>query len=85
MKIRLLDYMSHEHFVEIPDDTQQIDIKIVSGDMIMTSPIRYDTSDSREINYNDGEFTLQKEQFSILDTAKNTFDFKCKMYDWDDE
>lgn len=83
MKIRLLDYLHKEHFVEVPDNTQQITIKVVSGDMVMLSPVKYDTSNTREVNYNDGIFTLQKNQFSILESVDSSFDFICKMYDYE--
>ena len=80
MKIRLLDFSGVEHFVEIPDDTNEITIKVISGDMVMTSPFRYDTSDDRLMNYYDGEFTLQKQDFHVLDEVKNTHEFMCVMY-----
>lgn len=85
MKIRLLDYKSAEHFVEIPDDTEYVDINIVTGDMVMTSPVVFDTSNTRMINIREGEFTVTKEMFHIFDEAEDTFDFVNKMYDWDDE
>ena len=81
MKIRLLDYKGDEYFVDVPDDTDEITIKVISGDMVMTSPIRYNTSDNRIVDYNDGEFTLQKQDFHVLDEVKSTSEFKFTMYD----
>lgn len=80
MKIRLLDFSGDEHFVEVPDGTDEITIKVISGDMVMTSPFRYDTSDTRLMNYFDGEFTLQKQDFHVLDEVKTTNEFMCVMY-----
>ena len=84
MKIRLLDYLNKEHFVDIPDDTELIEIRVISGDMVMTSPVYYDTSDDRIMNYNDGWFSLRREDFSLLDTVESSYDFKMKMYGYDD-
>lgn len=80
MKIRLFDYLSNEHFVEIPDDTDEIDIRVISGDMILTSPVYYDTSNDRMLNYYDGEFTLQRKDFHVLDEVESTHDFIMYMY-----
>lgn len=74
MKVRLLDYANTEHFVEIPDDTEEIVIDIISGDMVMKYPIYYDTSDCRMINFNDGTIYLKKDEFHKLDTAVNSYD-----------
>lgn len=73
MKIRLLDYNSNEHFAEIPDDTEEITIKIISGDMVITSPIHFDTSDRRIIDFNDGTIVLKKNEFYKLDEAKSSY------------
>lgn len=43
MTITLLDYAGGKHNVEIPDDTTTIIGKVISGDMIMTYPVYYDT------------------------------------------
>ena len=83
MKIRLLNYKGDEHFVKIPDDTDEIIIKVISGDMVMTSPFRYDTSDDRLMNYYDGEFTLQKQDFHVLDEVRSTNEFISVMYGYD--
>lgn len=83
MKIRLLDYKHDEYFVEIPDDTDEITIKVISGDMVMTSPVRYDTSDVRMMNYYDGEFTLHRNDFHFLDKIRSTCEFMSVMYGGD--
>lgn len=84
MKIRLLNYLKEEHFVDIPEDTEKIEIHVISGDMVMTSPVYYDTSNDRIMNYNDGWFSLRKQDFSLLDTVDSTHDFIMKMYDYDE-
>lgn len=43
MKIKLLDYASKVHEVEIDDNTDHIEGVIISGDTVMTYPIYYDT------------------------------------------
>lgn len=74
MKVRLLDYANTEHFVEIPDDTKEIVIDIISGDMVMKYPIHYDTSNCRIMNFMDGTVYLKKDEFHKLDTAKCSYD-----------
>ena len=74
MKIRLLDYKYDEHFVEIPDNTEEIVIEVISGDMVMTSPIHFDTSDSRVMNFRDGTAVLSRDKFHILDEINSTYD-----------
>lgn len=83
MKVRLLDYKGDDHFVDVPDDTDEITIRIISGDMVMTSPVRYDTSDDRMVNYFDGEFTLDKQDFHFLDEVRSTGEFMSAMYGYD--
>lgn len=74
MKIRLLDYADEEHFVEIPNDTEEIVINVISGDMVIVSPIHYDTSNSRIMNFNDGTIVLKKDEFWKLDKATSSYD-----------
>lgn len=81
MKIRLLDYKYDEHFVEIPNDTEEIVIEIISGDMVMKSPIHFDTSDHRILNFHDGTVTLSKDKFHILDEITSTYDLFERIYE----
>lgn len=74
MKIRLLDWASEEHYVEIPDNTDMICGCILSGDMILEYPIRYDTSDCRTMDFYDGTFTIRKENFHKLETMGRSYD-----------
>ena len=74
MKIRLLDYSGKEQFVEIPDDTQEIVIDILSGDMVMTYPVFFDTSKDRAMDFYDGSFTISKKDFHHLNEIKKSYD-----------
>lgn len=74
MKIRLLDFANNESFIEIPDETTEITIEIISGDMVMTSPVHFDSSNCREMDFYDGELTLKKKDFHILDEISSSDD-----------
>lgn len=75
MKIKLLAWDGTKHSVEIPDDTTTITGKIISGDMVMTSPIYYDTGeDSRIMNFNDGGFCIKREDFHKLDEMLDPYE-----------
>lgn len=75
MKITLLDYSGAKHYVEIPDDTMVITGKVVSGDMIMTSPTYYDTGEhTRRMNFHDGGFTIERKNFHKLDKMSDPYE-----------
>ena len=74
MKLRLLDYAGIEHFCEVPDNTEQVTINIVSGDMVMVSPVCFDTSNTRIEGFYDGTVTLSKEEFYKLDKVEDSYD-----------
>ena len=78
MVIQLLDYSGKKYSVKIPDDTQELHIQIISGDMVLLSPIYYDTGqNSRTINFYDGDYFVEKKDFdklSSLDSAYSLFD-----------
>lgn len=74
MKLRLLDYAGGEHFCEVPDDTEQVTINIVSGDMVMVDPVYFDTSNIRMMDFYDGTVTLLKEEFHTLDKITESYD-----------
>lgn len=74
MKIRLLDWQSEEHYVEIPDNTKAIVGEIISGDMVITYPIFYDTGkDTRIRNYYDGTFTIDEKDFDKLELIERSY------------
>ncbi len=82
MNIRLLNYKGKEYFCEIPDNTEEINISIVSGDMIMTYPKHFDTGENtRIISFYDGNIILSKDMFHILDEIKESYEiFEHKNY-----
>ena len=68
MQIKLLNYANTPHYVEIPDDTDHVVIDVVSGDMIMTYPINYDTGDGRGLSFYDGSVTIPRDKFDTLNS-----------------
>lgn len=74
MKLRLLDYEGTEHFCEVPDNTEQVIINIVSGDMVMVSPVHFDTCNTKRMNFYDGTVILSKEEFYKLDKVEDSYD-----------
>lgn len=76
MDITLLDYTGKQHIVSIPDNTEEIQIKVVSGDMIMLSPIFFDTDikHTRRQNFNDGEYIINKDKFQALSSLTSSYD-----------
>lgn len=74
MKIKLLDYSGEEHYVEIPDNTDELVITIVSGDMIMHKPVYYDTGTLRMMNFFDGYYTIPKKNFAKLEKLEYSYD-----------
>ena len=74
MKIKLLAYNGVEHYVEIPDDTDELVITIVSGDMIMHKPIYYDTGTPRMEDFFDGCYIIPKKNFAKLEELEDSYD-----------
>lgn len=76
MNIILLDYTGKQHTVSIPDDTEEIKIMVVSGDMIMFSPIFFDTDieHTRKQHFDDGEYTITKDKFQALSSLTSSYD-----------
>ena len=74
MKLRLLDYAGKEYFCEVPDNTEQVTINIVSGYMVMVDPVHFDTSNTRIMDFYDGTVTLSKEEFYKLDKVEDSYD-----------
>lgn len=73
MKIRLLDYNGKETFTEIPDNTQEIALLILSGDMVMVYPKFEDSSNCRVEHFFDGHYIIKKKDFHILDEIKDSY------------
>ena len=80
MIIQLLDYKGKKFPIEVPDNTQKLHIKIISGDMILLEPIYFDTrKDSRSYDFNDGEYFIKKENFDACDSLVAVLGFKNKL------
>ena len=74
MKLRLLNYAGIEHFCEVPDNTEQVTINIISGDMIMINPVYFDTSNDRIIDFYNVTVVLNKEEFHKLEKINESYD-----------
>lgn len=74
--ITLMDYSKSKVQVEIPSNTKEIDIDIISGDMVMTSPIYLDTDmmHKRNFNYFDWSVTITADKFAALADLKSPYD-----------
>ena len=71
-----MDYSNSKVQVYIPSDTKEIDIDIISGDMVMTSPIYFDADveHNRRFNYFDGSVTVTADKFAALADLKSPSD-----------
>jgi hypothetical protein len=75
MKIKLLDWSGNLYEVEIPDDAEFIEGEIVSGDQIITYPVHFDTGKgTRMMNFYDGSFRINREDFYKLDDMRDPYD-----------
>lgn len=75
IKITLMDYSKSKVQVEIPSDTKEIDIDIISGDMVMTRPIYFDADveHTRRFHYFDGSVTITVDKFAALADLKSPY------------
>ena len=90
MRLRLLDYKANEYWIEIPDGTEFIEGEIISGDMVVTNPINFDTGDTdqckRVIDFFDGSFIVpisELKEFNSIERSYDVFDLKNKVTDND--
>ena len=78
MKVRLLDYADREYWVDIPENTDYIEGKIISGDMVLAKPIFFDTGDTEQCtrtkNFFDGEFVIPIKELERFNSLKNSYD-----------
>lgn len=74
--ITLMDYSKSKVQVEIPSDTKKIDIDIISGDMVMTSPIYFDADveHDRIFHYFDGSVIITADKFAALVDLESPYD-----------
>lgn len=78
MKITLRNWNNQKVPIEIPDDTEYISGDIISGDMVMKYPFHFDAdwNGNRIINFDDGNFKIERKDFSKLDADDfDIFDF----------
>ena len=73
MQIKLLDYASIPHYVEIPDDTDHVVIDVITGDMVMTYPSYYDTGRGRNNDFFDGSVTIPRDKFDVLNSLASNY------------
>lgn len=82
MKIKLLDWASNVHEVEIDDNTNYIEGEIISGDTVITYPIYYDTGKTtRRMNFYDGSFRIPAAKFAQMNEITNSY----QLFDLDEE
>lgn len=75
MNIDLLDWSGKKHSVEIPDDTEEVTIKLVSGDMILLKPVYFDTGlGTKDTHFYGGEYTITRDKFKALSSLKGSYD-----------
>ena len=74
MKIRLLDWENKEHYVQIPEDTEQIVVSVISGDMGLESPKNYDTGNFRTMDFYDGSVTIKKDKFNGFNNVEDSYE-----------
>lgn len=75
MTIQLLDYRGKKYPVDVPDNTQEIFIQIISEDMVLLEPIYFDTGkDTRAFNFFDGEYIIERKDFDKLSSFTSSYD-----------
>ena len=74
--ITLMDYSKSKVQVEIPSNTKEIDINIISGDTVMTSPIYFDANveHDRRLHCFDGSVTITADKFAALAGLESPYD-----------
>lgn len=80
MRLRLLDYQANEYWIEIPDDTEFIEGEIISGDMVLKSPIEFDTGEW--IRWTDcylGSFRIPTEELKWFNSIESYYELLKRM------
>ena len=77
LELLLMDYRSGKQSVMI-EENAQVKIIVLSGDHVLRKPMEYDPSDSRLVNFYDGEieFKATKENVAKYNAMKNTYDYE---------
>lgn len=75
MIIQLLDYSGKKYPVDVPDNTQEIFIRVISGDMVLFEPIYFNTGkDTRAFSFFDGEYIIERKDFDKLSSFTSSYD-----------
>lgn len=75
MRLRLLDYQANEYWIEIPDDTEYIEGEIISGDMVLKSPIEFDTGEwTRWTDCHLGSFRIPTEELKWFNSIESYYE-----------
>ncbi len=75
MIIQLLDYSGKKYPVDVPDNTQEIFIRVISGDMVLLEPIYFDTGkDTRAFSFLDGKYIIERKDFDKLSSFTSSYD-----------
>lgn len=72
MKIKLINHIGGTLLVEVPDETKEIHIRLVSGDMVLTEPFYVDSYQERTTHYFNGSFLINRKDFERLNNLKNS-------------
>ena len=77
LELLLMDYRSEKQSVMI-EENAQVKIIVLSGDHVLREPMEYDPSDSRLVNFYDGEIEFQatKENVAKYNAMENTYDYE---------
>lgn len=79
-RVRLLDYAGREYWVDIPENTEYIEGEIISGDMVLKSPIEFDTGDgARWVNYYDGSFKVPIKNLEWFNSIESYYELLKRM------
>ena len=76
-ELQLMDWQSNKHSVCIKENAK-VRIRVVSGNHILVKPKYYDPSDSRIVDFYDGEieFKATKENVEKYNAMQDTYDYE---------
>lgn len=83
MTIKVLDYLDIAHEYEIPDDTEMLVVRVVSGDEIVyvVTPKEEDcmtldpAGEDRIMDFEDGQYIVYPIHFEKWNQRKTSYDF----------
>lgn len=75
MIIQLLDYSGKKYPVYVPDNTQEVFIRVISGDMVLFEPVYFDTGKGTRIfSFFDGEYIIERKDFDKFSSFTSSYD-----------